>query len=134
MSEIFWFEVELEQPYDQAIETVTTALKEQGFGVLTKIDVKATLKEKLDTDFRPYSILGACNPALAHKALSAAPEMGLLLPCNVTVEAYKENQSIVRIYDPLKMTEIGNLASNPEVKAVAKTAYQKLNRVVENLK
>ena len=134
MSEIFWFEVELEQPYDQAIETVTTALKEQGFGVLTKIDVKATLKEKLDTDFRPYSILGACNPALAHKALSAAPEMGLLLPCNVTVEAYKENQSIVRIYDPLKMTEIGNLASNPEVKAVAKTAYQKLNRVVESLK
>src|SRR5690606_20567519 len=93
----------LPQPYEQALGTVTAALKTQGFGVLTRIDVRATLKEKLGEDFRPYTILGACNPPLAHKALTAAPEIGLLLPCNVTVEQTQPGQSLVRIANPAVM-------------------------------
>jgi uncharacterized protein (DUF302 family) len=81
------FQVEMSDSFDAALEQVTAALKTQGFGVLTRIDVRSTLKEKLDTDFRPYVILGACNPPLAHQALENEPLVGLLLPCNVTVES-----------------------------------------------
>ena len=81
------FEAKLAQPHDRAIETVTAALKSEGFGVLTRIDAHTTFREKLGVEFRPYSILGACNPPLAHRVLSHRAEAGLLLPCNVTVEA-----------------------------------------------
>ena len=91
------FELELAMPYEQAVDVVIDELKQEGFGVLTRIDVHDALKEKLDVEFRPYSILGACNPPLAHKALSNRPDVGLMLPCNVVVESVGENRSLVRI-------------------------------------
>lgn len=116
-------------PYERAIEQVTTALKEEGFGVLTEIDVKATLRKKLDADFRKYIILGACNPPLAHKALSKQLNIGLLLPCNVIV--YEDNDgSVVEILDPIQMLE---MADNPEVRPVAEEARARLERVVRLL-
>jgi uncharacterized protein (DUF302 family) len=119
----------LNLPYEQALEKVTEALKGQGFGVLTRIDVKATLKEKLDADFRKYVILGACNPPLAHRALSADLGVGLLLPCNVVV--YEENGgSVVGIMDPIAMLGI---IHKPEIEAVASEARIKLRRVIEAL-
>lgn len=101
---------------------VREALAEEGFGILTEIDVKETLKEKLDVDFRPYSILGACNPQLANRALSARADVGLLLPCNVTVEAADDGGSIVRIADPAVMLGVGGFEDDAEVRAVADEA------------
>ena len=102
-------EVKLAQPHDRAIETVTAALKSEGFGVLTRIDAHTTFREKLGVEFRPYSILGACNPPLAHRVLSHRAEAGLLLPCNVTVEA-EGSGSLVRIGDPDVMLSVGGMA------------------------
>ena len=127
------FEVEMKQPYEEAIELVTQALKAEGFGVLTEINVKATLKKKLDTEFRPYAILGACNPPLAHQALLAEPEVGLMLPCNVTVEASKTGGSIVRILDPKIMVSVGTFGDNLALVEVANQAYEKLARVAQSL-
>ena len=90
------FEVKMDQPYEVAVKLVTEALKTEGFGVLTEINVKATLKKKLDVEFRPYVILGACNPPLAYQALTAQPEVGMMLPCNVTVEEGVSGGSVVR--------------------------------------
>jgi uncharacterized protein (DUF302 family) len=119
----------LDLPYEQAIEQVTSALKKQGFGVLTEIDVKATLKKKLDTDFRKYVILGACNPPLAYRALSTELEIGLLLPCNVIV--YEENGgSVVSIVDPISMLGV---VDSPGLEPVANEARARLQRVVEAL-
>jgi uncharacterized protein (DUF302 family) len=115
-------------PYEQAVEQTTAALKAEGFGVLTRIDIQATLKEKLNVDFRRYVILGACNPALAHRALSANLDVGLLLPCNVTV--YEEGDgSVVTAVDPLEM--LGSLTADPVAHAVAVEAGTKLRRVIE---
>ncbi|MHC4449253.1 MAG: DUF302 domain-containing protein, partial [Planctomycetota bacterium] len=97
MSESLSIDVELDSGMDEAIEAVTAALKEEGFGVLTRIDVDKTLKQKIDVEFRPYVILGACNPVLANQALTVLPQAGLLLPCNVTVEKAAEGRSLVRI-------------------------------------
>ena len=94
MDQKFAFQVEMNLDFDQAVEEVTAALKEEGFGVLTEIDVQRTLKEKLDVDFQRYVILGACNPLLAHQALSSELLVGVLLPCNVTV-AETEQGSLV---------------------------------------
>ena len=127
------FEVILELNYDEAVDIVTQALKAEGFGVLTEINVKETLKKKLNEDFRPYVILGACNPSLAHQALSAAPEVGMLLPCNVTVEATENGGSIVHIIDPKIMMGMGSFAQNPVLSKVADQAYEKLNRVADTL-
>ena len=121
--------VRLEVPYEEALEKVTAALKEEGFGVLTEIDVKATMKMKLDADFRKYAILGACNPPLAHRALSTELEIGLLLPCNVIV--YEEDGgSVVSIVDPLSMLGI---VQSPELQPVADEAGARLERVARTL-
>jgi uncharacterized protein (DUF302 family) len=113
--------------YDKAVETATEALKEEGFGVLTTIDVKETLKKKLDADFRRYIILGACNPPLAHRALQAEPEIGLLLPCNVVVYETEPGRSAVAAMAPLAALGI---IDNPSLKEVAKEADQRLRRVI----
>jgi uncharacterized protein (DUF302 family) len=110
---------------------VTAALKTEGFGVLTEIDVQATLKNKIDVDVRPYKILGACNPTLAHRALAAEAEVGLLLPCNVTVAQLENGEIDVAIVDPLAMLGV---VSNPEVRPVADEARARLQRVAALLK
>jgi uncharacterized protein (DUF302 family) len=125
----FGIEVRLMKSYHEAIESVTSALKTEGFGVLTEIDVKATIKSKLNENFRPYAILGACNPSLALKALSNVPEIGMLLPCNITVEAASERETIVRILNPKIMLSVGNLIENEALVEVANEAYAKLLRV-----
>ena len=123
------FEVVLDQPYQQAIETVTDALKVEGFGILTQIDVKATLKEKIGEDFRPYVILGACNPQLAHRALTHHAEVGVMLPCNVTVEEADGDRSIVRIVNPDQMLSVGALGDDPVMREIAGEAGESLRRV-----
>ena len=126
------FQVEMSVPYEQAIDRVTDALKAEGFGVLTRIDVHDTLKAKINVDFRPYSILGACNPGLAHKALSARPDVGLMLPCNVVVEQ-SEQGSLVRILDPAAMMQAGGFESDETLKAVGGEAEKRLRRVAAAL-
>jgi len=123
--------VTLKTSFEQAIQKTTDALKTEGFGVLTQIDVKTTLKDKINVDFRRYVILGACNPSLAHRALSANPDVGLLLPCNVTVQE-AGNEIIVTAVDPIQM--LGVLQKEPAVKAVALEAKTKLERVILSLK
>ena len=127
------FEVKMEQSYEEAVGLVTDALKAEGFGVLTEIDVKATLKKKLDADFRPYVILGACNPPLAYQALSSQPEVGMMLPCNVTVEASNDGGSIIRILDPKMVMGVGVFGENPALSDVAAQAHEKLARVAQSL-
>jgi len=123
--------VRLNTNFDEALTRVTAALKAEGFGVLTEIDVKETLKKKLDVDFRPYKILGACNPPLAYRALSAVPEAGLLLPCNVTVSYVEDNVTEVGIVDPLSML---GLIRHPDLEPVAEEARARLDRVAAALK
>ncbi len=126
MSEL-GFRSTLNIPYETALEKVTAALKVEGFGILTNIDVRETMKKKLDVDVRKYSILGACNPPLAHKALTARPDVGLLLPCNVIV--YEEGGStVVNIIDPMSMT---SFIQDPALDEIAEEARQKLKRVSE---
>jgi len=127
------FEVTLNSPYVESLERVIDELKKEGFGVLTHIDVRDTFKQKLDVDFRNYSILGACNPALAHKALSSRPDVGLMLPCNVIVEEV-ENGTLVRIVDPAAMMQAGDLDGDPVLKEVGGEAEARLKRVAEALK
>ena len=121
--------VKLHTDFETALQKVTDALKAEGFGVLTEIDVKATLKKKLDVDFRPYKILGACNPPLAYRALTAAPEVGLLLPCNVTV-AQVDDGIEEGIVDPLGMM---GFVAHPDLEPVAEEARQRLDRVAKAL-
>lgn len=127
------FEVNINQPHSKALDMTREALIAEGFGVLTEIDVKSTMKEKLDVDFRPYTILGACNPPLAHRVLSQEAVAGLLLPCNVTVEAEDEDTSTIRIADPQVLLSVSSLAQNPEMMAVAEEARSRLERVAEAL-
>ncbi len=119
----------LDVPYDEALTKVREALKEQGFGILTEIDVRATLREKLDQDFRPYTILGACNPRLAHRALESNLDIGLLLPCNVIVYE-SDGGSVVSAFDP----EVGmRLADNAALDAVASEAKALLIKALDQL-
>ena len=113
--------------YEETIEKVTDELKKEGFGVLTTIDVKDTLKKKIDVDFKKYIILGACNTGLAHKALQMEEELGLLLPCNVIVYE-KENKTVVSIFDPRVLSTI---VDNDILKPVAEEAKAKLVKVLE---
>jgi uncharacterized protein (DUF302 family) len=128
------FEIHTKSSFENAVNGVIAALKLEGFGVLTRIDVKATLKEKLNEDFRPYVILGACNPPLAHKALSSDGAVGLILPCNVTVEAIPEGGSLIRIANPEMVLHAGNLQENSTLRTVAAQARVRLERVTESLK
>lgn len=121
----------LNRPYDEAVALTTAALKEQGFGVLTEIDVRATLKSKLDVDFRRYIILGACNPPLAHKALTTELEIGLMLPCNVIVYEDEDGTgSTVSIVNPATILGMG---INPDLAEVGDEANARLRRVLAAL-
>jgi len=115
--------------YDDAVAKVTQALKAEGFGVLTEIDVQATMKKKLDVDFRRYVILGACNPPLAHRALTAEPLIGLLLPCNVVV-AEEDEGSLVSAVNPRQMFQV---VDNPDLASVVEEVDAKLRRMLEGL-
>ena len=126
------FTIELVDSYDAALELIAATLKTEGFGILTRIDVRQTLKEKLGAEFRPYTILGACNPSLAHRALLEDPEIGLLLPCSITVEASPSGGSIIRIADPAMMMLAGKV-DNPTLQSVAAEAREKLVRVAGKL-
>ncbi len=121
--------VRLDTDFETAQARVTEALKAEGFGVLTEIDVQATFKQKLDVEFRPYKILGACNPSLAHRALSAAPEAGLLLPCNVTLSQLDDAVE-VSIVDPLVMLGV---VTNADLLPIAEEARARLSRVAAAL-
>jgi uncharacterized protein (DUF302 family) len=118
---------EVNTTYEQAVDRVVAALKAEGFGVLTEIDVQATLKKKLDADFRKYVILGACNPPLAYQALNAALDIGLLLPCNVIVYE-NDGGSVISIVNPLSMLDMVDI---PGLAAVAQEAQARLQRVIE---
>ena len=128
------FQVHLPEAYSQAIVKVKEALKAEGFGVLTEVDVKATIKEKLEEDFRQYVILGACNPPLAHKALQNEPLVGLMLPCNVTVEELDKGGSLVNFINPqVIVTGHPALADNQALKEVAEDAFRRLDRAAKAL-
>jgi uncharacterized protein (DUF302 family) len=123
----YGFSKTVDIPYEQAIEKVTAELKKEGFGVLTSIDVKDTLKQKINVDFKKYAILGACNPPIAHRALQEEEDLGLLLPCNVVVYE-KENKTRVSIFDPMVMTWI---MENDNMKPIATEVQEKLQRVLK---
>jgi len=123
----YGFSKTVDMPFEQTIEKVTTELKKEGFGVLTSIDVKETLKQKINVDFKKYTILGACNPPIAHKALQEEEEIGLLLPCNVIVYE-KDNKTHVSIFDPMVMTWI---MENDQMKPIATEVQEKLQRVLK---
>jgi len=116
--------------YDEAIEKVTEELKEEGFGILTEIDVKETLKKKLDVDFRPYKILGACNPPFAYKALQSEEQIGLMLPCNVIVYVNDKNETVVAAIDPIASM---HAVKNEHLGEVAETIQGKLKNAISNL-
>jgi uncharacterized protein (DUF302 family) len=120
----------LDQPFDATLASVRTALGEQGFGILTEIDLAATLREKLDVDVVPQVILGACNPPLAHRALQTEESIGLLLPCNVVVRAAGEDRTVVEALDPLTMVE---LTGNTALQAVADDAASRLRAALNSL-
>lgn len=126
-------ELELAAGRDEAIARVTEALKTEGFGVLTRIDIDAVMKTKLDVDLRPYTILGACNPPIAKRALEIRGDVGLLLPCNIVVEETEPGRSRVRIGKPTTLMNVGDLASNEELGAVAVEVAQKLDHVRDSL-
>ncbi len=127
----YGFGTTVSAPYADTLERTRAALKEQGFGVLTEIDVKATMKAKLDAEFRPYVILGACNPPLAHRALSADLGIGLLLPCNVVVYDNLDGTSTVEAMDP--QAALGLVGNNPAVVEVASEARARLRRAIDAL-
>jgi len=125
------FTVHLDAPFEETLDRVTGALKDEGFGVITSIDVQHTLKEKIDVDFRKYAILGACNPKLANRALSTDPQVGLLLPCNVIVyEDEGADGTTISVVDPLGM--LGGLEAR-ELQGVADEAHARLSRVAAAL-
>ncbi|SMO54670.1 DUF302 domain-containing protein [Gracilimonas mengyeensis] len=126
----YHFSKKLNIGFDEAIEKTTAALKEEGFGVLTEIDIKSTLKKKLDVDFRNYQILGACNPPNAYKALQAEGHIGLMLPCNVIVQEHEDGKVEVSAVDPVASMQA---IENEELGEVANEVQSMLKKVIENL-
>jgi len=124
------FSTVLDKSYEDAISKVTDALKEEGFGVLTEIDVKETLKKKLDRDFRKYVILGACNPPFAYRSLNADLDVGLLLPCNVIVYETDDGKAYVAAINPISALEV---IQSQELRSTAKEVSEKLKRAIERL-
>ena len=126
----YYFSKTLNTTFDEAVSRVTEELKKEGFGILTEIDVKATLKKKLDADFRKYTILGACNPPFAYKALQAEDKIGTMLPCNVIVQEAPEGETEVAAVDPMaSMMAI----ENPELENIAEEVRSKLKKVIDSL-
>jgi uncharacterized protein (DUF302 family) len=130
MGKNYGYRVSLPFVVADAVAEVTAALKQEGFGVLTQIDVQATMRAKLGVETRPYLILGACNPNLAHKALQVEPELGLLLPCNVIVYDNGDGSSTVSVVDPIQMMAV---VENPALQPIAEEAEARLRRVVAHL-
>lgn len=125
----YYFSKTLDAPFDEAVEKTTAALKQHGFGVLTRIDVKNTLKEKIGAEFRPYVILGACNPHMAHQALQAEDKIGTMLPCNVIVQAV-DGKSEVAAVDPVASMQA---IENPALAAIATKVRDELKAAVQSL-
>ena len=128
---MYGFSVQITGGFDEAVQRVTKALKEQGFGVISDIDVQATMKEKLGIDGQPYRILGACNPSLAHRALQADPDIGLLLPCNVVVRKGAEDKITVSFMDP---EAVLSLVNRSEIDELGNEVRQRLEKVRDSLK
>jgi len=126
----YYFAKALDTTFDEAIEKVTAILKEKGFGILTEIDVKATLKAKIDVDFRPYTILGACNPPFAHKALQAENKIGTMLPCNVVVQQTDSGRVEVAAVDPAASMQA---VENRDLEAIAGDVRAMLKAVIDEL-
>ncbi|MFN2291125.1 MAG: DUF302 domain-containing protein [Anaerolineae bacterium] len=126
----YYFSKILQMPFEEAIEHVTAELKKDGFGVLTEIDVKSTLKKKMDVDFRNYRILGACNPPFAHRALMAEDKIGTMLPCNVIVQETAAGTVEVSAVDPIASMQA---IENPSLGEIAQQVQAKLRQVVERL-
>lgn len=127
---MYGFDIKLHDKFDNAVLSVTKALKTEGFGVLTTIDVKATLKEKLNIERRPYLILGACNPQLAHRTLEIEPNIGLLLPCNVVIREEDDGSITVSFMDPLAVL---NIVNNPKITEIAQDVRKRLEKVRDSL-
>lgn len=127
---MYSFSTEITDDFNAAIDKVTEALKQEGFGVLTSIDIQATMKAKLDVDGKPYTILGACNPPLAHKALDADPDIGLLLPCNVVVRENDKGSITVSFMDP---EAVLGLVNRDDIKELAADVRARLKSVCDSL-